>query len=193
MLVPPHPSRRLIAIGAAAMALGATGLVVEHVAAAPREAYGRLLPLNITAPARTATVGKPVAGLVVRLQNPDAEAPASRLRLLIRETNTQHVAGEVPPTPANVHVEVQEPGGWVAVALGVVDGGVIGAIGPEGGGPHVERHRRGGFAIPPGFNKSWPLRITFDQRGSYTLVVSVSPDNGSRHLAQPAFTTIEVR
>lgn len=182
----------LRAVCTAAMAVVMAGFSAAPSAAA-REPYERLLPLSLSVPAGAATAGQPWSGVVVRLQNPGNEAPAARLRLLIRGANARHGEGEVPPTPANVRVEVQEPGGWVPVSLGVVDGGVIGAIGIEGRGAHVERHQRGGFTVMRGLNKSWPLRITFDQRGSYALVVSVSPDNGSQHLAQPVFATIEVR
>jgi hypothetical protein len=75
----------------------------------------------------------------------------------------------------------------------MVEGGVMGAIGTEGVAVHEERHRRGGFAIPAGLNKTWQLRVTFDEPGTYTLVSAISPNNGSRHLAEPAHSIIEVK
>lgn len=69
----------------------------------------------------------------------------------------------------------------------------MGAIGAESVAVHRERHKRGGFAIPAGFSRTWQLRVTFGLPGTYSLVVAVSPDNGSRHLAQPAHSVIEVQ
>jgi hypothetical protein len=151
-----------------------------------------LLPLELSAPAK-ARAGQPLVGISVRLQNPGAEAPNSRLRLIIHEKD--HGAGHHELNPDNVKVEVLEGGLWKPVLLGITDGGVMGAIGGEGvaQAQHRERHKRGGFAIGGGFNKRWPLRVTFGVRGTYTLLVAVSPDNGSRHLAEPAHSNIEVQ
>jgi hypothetical protein len=130
-------------------------------------------------------------GISVRLHNPGAEAPNARLRLVIHDTERRPDRRGL--SPDNVKVEVQEGGRWKPVLLAPIDGGVMGAIGTETVAQHQERHQRGGFAISEGFDKRWPLRVTFGLAGSYTLVVAVSPDNGSRHLAQPAHSNIEVQ
>ncbi|MEQ1805694.1 MAG: hypothetical protein ABL900_09980 [Burkholderiaceae bacterium] len=161
----------------------------QSAASRAREPYERLLPLELSAPA-TARTGQPLVGISVRLQNPGAQAPNARLRLIIHEKERRPVRRDL--NPDNVKVEVQEGGLWKPVALEATDGGVMGAIGSEVVAKHQERHKRGGFAINEGFNKRWPLRVTFGVAGSYTLVVAVSPDNGSRHLAQPAYSNIEV-
>ena len=171
---------------------GGSGFGVSSAMANPQEPYSRMLPLKLTAPP-TARVGQATAGISVRLNNPGAEAPDARLRLVIHEVDHRSHGGHHELNPSNVRVEVQDGGSWQPVQLGVVDGGVMGAIGGEGAAQHRERHKRGGFAIREGFDKRWPLRVTFDVPGTFTLVVTVSPDNGSRHLAQPAHTTIEVQ
>ena len=166
---------------------------VQSANANPREQYERLLPLELSAPA-TARAGQPLVGISVRLHNPGAEAPNSRLRLIIHEKD-HGPGGHHELNPDNVKVEVLEGGLWKPVLLGITDGGVMGAIGSEevAQAQHRERHKRGGFAIREGFNKRWPLRVTFGLPGTYTLLVAVSPDNGSRHLAQPAHSNIEVQ
>lgn len=156
----------------------------------PQKPFPRLLPLQLTVPT-TAQAGVPLEGITVTLQNPGHTAPDSRLRLSIHEAN--HAAGHVGLSPATVMVEVLQGGSWVPVHLGMVDENVMGAIGAEGGAAHRERHARGGFAIPAGLNKTWQLRITFSLPGTYSLVATVSPDNGSRHLAQPAHSIIVVQ
>jgi len=156
------------------------------------EPSARMRPLQLVSPA-TAQVGRPLAGVSVSLDNPGTDAPNSRLRLIIHETNMRHGAGHRGLSPENVKVEVQEGGSWKTVQLGMVEGGVMGAIGTEGVAVHEERHRRGGFAIPAGLNKTWQLRVTFDEPGTYTLVSAISPNNGSRHLAEPAHSIIEVK
>lgn len=168
---------------------------VQTASAAPREPYGRLLPLTITAPSGAVRAGTVRSGIVVRVINNGPEAPASRLRLIIRERDHVHKGDAAELGPDSVRLEVLERGGWVPVSLGIVDGGVLGAIGAEGVGPsgHTERHRKGGLPITAGLDKSWQLRITFSHPGSYAIGAALSPDNGSRHLAQPAYTTVEVR
>lgn len=195
----------------ALMALGSSGAAV---AAAP-VTYPRLLPLQVSTPAQAQTTqaqtgqarttqaqtatgqvakaGKAGSVINVRLTNPGAEAPNARLRVIIHDKDHQHGAGSHELSPDNVKVEVQESGSWKSVLLEMVDGGVMGAIGVEGVAAHRERHKRGGFAIPAGFDKTWPLRVTFAIPGTYSVVVAVSPDNGSRHLAQPAHHIIEVQ
>lgn len=168
----------------------AGGLGTAPAGANPRQPYARLLPLELTAPG-TARAGQPLAGVKVRLQNPGAEAPNARLRLVIHDTERRPERPGL--SPDNVKIEVHESGRWKPVLLEAVDGGVMGAIGAETVARHQERHQHGGFAINEGFDKHWPLRVTFGLPGSYSLVVSVSPDNGSRHLAQPAHTNIEVQ
>lgn len=179
---------------AAVTASLAAGLCAPGAAwAQGREPYlraARVLPLELRAPA-VGRVGQPLVGLSVRLQNPGDEAPDARLRIFIHDK--EHGDGHRELNPDNVRVEVLERGGWRPVLLEIVDGGVMGAVGEEGATTHRERHRRGGFAIRAGFDRRWPFRVTFGQPGTYTVVVAVSPDNGSRHLAQPVFAHIEVR
>ena len=159
---------------------------------APLQPYPRLLPLQLSAPP-TAQAGIPLVGISVSLHNPGDAAPNARLRLIIHEKDHSHAGDHIALSPDNVKVEVLEEGAWKPVILGMVSGGVLGAIGTEGGGAHSERHERGGFAIPAGFNKTWQLRVTFSVPGIYSLVTAVSPDNGSTHLAQPAHSIIEVQ
>ena len=179
---------------AVATAWAAAGVSAPAPAAAqPREPYvryARLLPLELRGP-DVGRVGQPLPGLSVRLQNPGDEAPDARLRIFIHDK--EHGPGHHELSPDTVMVEVLERGGWSPVRLEIADGGVMGAIGEEGATEHREHHRRGGFAIGAGFDRRWPLRVTFALPGIYTVVVAVSPDNGSRHLAQPAFVHVEVR
>jgi hypothetical protein len=151
-----------------------------------------MLPLQLIAPT-TAQAGRPLVGVSVSLLNPGFDAPNARLRLIIHDKDYRHAGGHRELSPDNVKVEVQEEGSWKPVTLGMVGGGVMGAIGTEGVAAHQERHRRGGFAIPAGLNKTWQLRVTFDLPGTYSLVSAVTSDNGSRHLAQPAHSIIEVQ
>ena len=160
--------------------------------AAPLKPYPRLLPLQLTIPP-TAQTDIPLIGVSVSLKNPGNAAPNARLRLIIHDKDHAHAGGHHGLSPDSVKIEVLEEGTWKPVLLGVVSGGVLGAIGTEGGTAHRERHERNGFAIPAGMNKTWQLRLTFSEPGIYTFVAAVSPDNGSRHLAQPAHSIIEVQ
>lgn len=157
----------------------------------PLKPYPRLLPLQLIAPP-IAQAGIPLDGISVSLRNPGEPAPNARLRLMIHEKDHGHAMDHPELSPDNVTVEVLEGGAWKPVMLGMVAGGVMGAIGSEGAA-HRERHERNGFEIPAGLNKTWQLRVTFSLPGTYSFVTAVSPDNGSRHLAQPAHSTIEVR
>ncbi len=157
----------------------------------PLKPYPRLLPLQLSVPP-TAQAGIPLTGVSVSLRNPGNEAPNSRLRLIIHDKD-HHAVGHHGLSLEDVKVEVLEEGVWKPVLLGVVSGGVMGAIGTEGVSAHRERHERNGFALPAGLNKTWQLRLTFSVPGIYTFVAAVSPDNGSRHLAQPAHSIIEVQ
>lgn len=170
----------------------AQGEVRQPPRAAPPEPYPRLLPMQLVAPA-IAQAGMPLEGISVSMRNPGDEAPNARLRLIIHDKDHRHDGVHQELSPDNVKLEVQEGDSWKPVLLGVVEGGVIGAIGSEGVVAHRERHRRGGFAIPSGMDKTWQLRLTFGVPGTYTLVSAISPNNGSLHLAQPAHTTIEVQ
>lgn len=159
---------------------------------APLKPYPRLLPLQLIAPP-IAQAGIPIDGVSVNLLNPGDAAPNARLRLIIHDKDQVHAIDHPELSPDNVTVEVLEDGAWKPVLLAMVAGGVMGAIGTEGVPEHRERHERNGFEIPAGFNKTWQLRVTFSVPGTYTLVTAVSPDNGSRHLAQPAHSVIEVQ
>ncbi len=159
---------------------------------APSEPYPLMLPLHLIAPP-TAQAGTPLIGVSVSLVNPGSEAPNARLRLIIHDKDYRHTGGHRELSPDNVKVEVKEGRSWKSVTLGMVEGGVMGAIGTEGVAVHHEHHKRGGFAIPAGLDKTWQLRVTFGLPGTYSLVSAVSPDNGSRHLAQPAHSIIEVQ
>lgn len=182
----------------AAAPVGATATVtaqnpdVRPGKAAPPEPSPRMLALQLSAPL-TAQAGVPLVGISVSLGNPGTEAPNARLRLIIHDKDHRAVGGHRELSPGNVKVEVREGETWKPVLLGMVEGGVMGAIGTEGGASHRQRHRRGGFAIPAGLSKTWQLRVTFGLPGTYSLVSAVSPDNGSRHLAQPAHSIIEVK
>ena len=165
----------------------------EHPSKAPPlKPYPRLLPLQLRAPA-TAQLGKPVVGVSVTLHNPGKPAPDARLRLIIHDKNYNRSGDHLELSPDNVKLEVLEGTLWKPVHLGSVENGVMGAIGTEMGTAHRERHKRGGFAIPAGLNKTWQLRLTISLPGTYSLVAAVSPDNGSRHLARPAHSIIEVQ
>jgi hypothetical protein len=180
------------ATGTASVAAGGGERALPPARTAPRAPYPRKLPLELSAPA-TAQTGVPLVGVSVSFSNPGAEAPNARLRLIIHFKDHRDAGGHRQLSPDNVKIEVQEGGAWKPVLLGMVGGGVMGAIGSEGGAAHQERHQRGGFAIPAGLNRTWQLRLTFGLPGTYTLVSAVSPDNGSRHLAQPAHSVIEVQ
>lgn len=166
---------------------------IHHpVNAPPLKPYPRLLPLQLSAPT-LAQVGEPLDGVSITLRNPGNSAPAARLRLIIHHKVRGQPGTNPALTPDTVKVEVLENGSWIPVVLGMTEGGVMGAIGTEGVAAHRERYQRGGFAIPAGLHKTWQLRVTFNSPGIYTFVAAVSPDNGSRHLAQPAHADIEVQ
>lgn len=158
----------------------------------PLKPYPRLLPLQLVAPS-IAQAGTPITEVNVSLHNPGRPAPNARLRLIIHHKEVRHVGEHHALSADNVKVEVLEEGTWKTVLLGMIENGVIGAIGPEGVAEHHERYKRGGFAIPAGMKKTWQLRVTFNFPGIYSLVAAVSPDNGSRHLARPAHSIIEVQ
>ena len=156
----------------------------------PLKPYPRLLPLELIAP-QTAQADIPLNQVKVILRNPGDSAPNASLRLIIHEKNHNHSEGHLNLSPGNVKLEVLEGTSWMPVMLDMVDKSVLGVIGVEGS--HTEHHKRGGFTIPAGFNKSWQLRVTFSLPGTYQLIVALSPDNGSRHLSRPAHSTIVVQ
>lgn len=159
---------------------------------APLKPYPRLLPLRLQLPS-IANVGMPIEGVSVNLRNPGGSAPNARLRLLIHDSVHRKFGTASALSPKNVKLELFERGVWKPVELGVVEGGLMGAIGREGLKEHRERYHRGGFSIPRGLDKTWQLRLTIDLAGSYTLVAAVSPDNGSRHIANPVHAVIDVQ
>lgn len=151
-----------------------------------------LLPLQLIAPP-TAEAGIPLVGVSVNLLNPGDAAPDASLRLIIHEKDHRHYGDRNELSPDTIKVEVLEEGSWKPVLLRMVNEAVMGAIGTEGVTTHRELYKHGGFAIPAGLNKTWPLRVTFSLPGTYSLIVAVSPDNGSTHLAQPAHSIIVVQ
>lgn len=159
---------------------------------APLKPYPRLLPLQISAPTN-AQVDIPLDDITINLDNPGGAAPNARLRIMIHDKDHRLDTEHHDLNTNNIKVEVQEGENWKPVVLGMIEDGVMGAIGSEGVTEHRERHKRGGFAIPPGAKKSWRLRMTFSLPGTYSLVAAVSPDNGSRHIAQPVNTVIVVQ
>lgn len=142
------------------------------------------LNLSISGP-KTAKVNKALSGLNIKLVNPGEEAQDSRLRLFI------HDGADRDFNFGDIKIDVQEQGGWQPLQVEFIDGGVMGTIGQEGK-EHKQNHARGGFKIAKNFNNVWQIRVTFAQPGQYQLVVAVSPDNGSSHLAQPAAYNLEV-
>lgn len=159
---------------------------------APLQPYPRLLALKLNAPT-SAQVDVPFDDININLDNVGDAAPNARLRIIIHAKNYHSDTDQAELNPSTVKVEVQEGEVWKPIVLGMVENGVMGAIGAEGAAEHRERHKRGGFAIPPKSNQAWRLRMTFSVPGTYSVVAAVSPDNGSRHIAQPAFTTIVVQ
>ena len=158
----------------------------------PLKPYPRLLPLELTAPP-TAAAGKSITDVYVSLSNPGDSAPNSRLRLIIHNMDKSRAGGYRDLSPSIVTVEVLENGSWVPVLLSMVEGNLMGAIGADTGTTHSELYKRGGFEIPAGLSKTWQFRVTFSMPGTYSIVAAVSPDNGSRHVAQPAHSIIQVQ
>jgi hypothetical protein len=182
-----------VALNVAATAASQSPQVLAQANVPPLKPYPRLLPLQLISPT-LAYAGTPLEGVSVSLQNPGgAPAPNARLRLIIHNQAPTNAGGHHTLSPGSVKIEVLEGGAWKPVTLGMVAGSLTGAIGPEGVVIHNERYKRNGFAIPAGLNKTWQLRLTFSTPGTYTFVTAVSPDNGSRHLAQPAHSTIVVQ
>lgn len=142
------------------------------------------LGLTLTGP-QTAPSGYPVEGIDVKLVNQESnDAPASRLRLFIHdELDRDLQAGDIA-------IDILEGGDWLALPLEPIDGGVMAVIG-SAGLPHDEYHEKGGFSIDKKTIKEWHFRVTLALEGHYSVVVAVSPDNGSTHLAQPASLELE--
>ncbi len=134
----------------------------------------------------TTKVGQPLVGINATLINPGPATQNARLRLIVHDGFDRDLKA------GDIKIDVQEGSSWVSLPLEPIDGGVMGAIGIDGSG-HSQRHQSGGFAIPANLNKLWPLRITFLLPGVYQLVMTVSPDNGSTHLATPSVTTLEAQ
>lgn len=143
-------------------------------------------PLTLTAVGpHNAKAGSPLNGIKVQLINPGLAVRDSRLRLFIHD-GLDRVLG-----PDDIKIDVREGRGWKPVQVEAIDGGVMGAVGAAGKS-HSERHQRGGFAIGGNTKKAWQLRVTFRSAGRYSMVLSVSPDNGATQLAQPASYDVEV-
>lgn len=142
------------------------------------------LGLTLTGP-KTAPSGYPVDGIKVKLVNQDAtDAPASRLRLFIHDELDRDLQA------SDIKIDVLEGSDWQALSLEPIDGGVMAAIG-SAGLPHDDNHEKGGFSIDKKTIKEWRLRVTLALAGHYSVVVAVSPDNGSTHLAKPASLKLE--
>jgi hypothetical protein len=129
--------------------------------------------------------GKPMDNVEINLVNPGKEAVDSRLRLFIHDLEDREVQTN------DIKIEIREKQGWRQLSVEVIDGGVMTSIGKEGNKDN-ENHKKGGFHINKNANQVWQIRLTFRLPGQYTLVVAVSPDNGSSHLAKPANMKIEV-
>ncbi len=153
---------------------------------APSAWAGSMPPvtLAVTGP-QTATAGKPLKGIKVRLRNPGLAVRDSRLRLTIHDGADRALG------PDDIKVDVREGKSWQPVQVNAIDGGVIGAIGAAGK-PHDELHQSGGFAIGANAKKAWQLRVRFRLPGHYSMVLTVSPDNGATQLAKPASYSVEV-
>jgi hypothetical protein len=171
-----------LAVTWAVMALAAVSVSTGEWGAQPAWADNREthlpLTLTVTGPATSAIAGTPLEGINVRLLNAGLALRDSRLRLFIHDDKARSVNVD------DIKIDVQEAGEWKPVLVETIDGGVMGAIGAEGDA-HKEPHKSGGFAIGERANKVWLLRITFRLSGHYSMVMSVSPDNGETQLAQP--------
>jgi hypothetical protein len=72
-----------------------------------------------------------------------------------------------------------------------IDTAIEAAKGIGAGKSYQGSHQRGGFAIGKNANIQWRLQLTFAVAGRYSVVMAVSPDNGSTHLAQPISFNVE--
>lgn len=167
------------------MALMSGEWAVQTAMAAP------LLNFNLVGPQtigpQMAQTGIPLTGINVHLVNTGTTARQdARLRILIHQDEAVHRDLQAD----DIQIDVLEGTSWIPVPLKPIDDGVMGAIGAEGSG-HKELHHRGGFAIPAKLNRVWQLRITLRLPGLYTMVTTVSPDNGNTHLTQPLNITLE--
>lgn len=167
------------------MALMSGEWAVQTAMAAP------LLNFNLVGPQtigpQMAQTGIPLTGINVHLVNTGTTARQdARLRIFIHQDEAVHRDLQAD----DIQIDVLEGTSWIPVPLKPIDDGVMGAIGTEGSG-HKELHHRGGFAIPAKLNRVWQLRITLRLPGLYTMVTTVSPDNGNTHLTQPLNITLE--
>jgi len=167
------------------MALMSGEWAVQTAMAAP------LLNFNLVGPQtigpQMAQTGIPLTGINVHLVNTGTTARQdARLRIFIHQDEAVHRDLQAD----DIQIDVLEGTSWIPVPLKPIDDGVMGAIGTEGSG-HKELHHRGGFAIPAKLNRVWQLRITLRLPGVYTMVTTVSPDNGNTHLTQPLNITLE--
>jgi hypothetical protein len=177
--------RAVLRSGLMLMLAAAVVAAVELITHASAQANSQPpLTLTLTGP-HTAGVDTPLDGINVRLINSGLAVRDSRLRLLIHDEMNREVLAN------DIKIDVLEGGDWKPVQIETIDGGVMGAIGTAGQ-PHKELHKRGGFAIGNKADKSWRLRVTFHWNGRYSIVATVSPDNGATQLAQPAGLNVEV-
>ncbi len=142
------------------------------------------LMLEVSGPVK-ARAGVPLEGMTVRLANTGLALRDSRLRLFVHDQQERSVDS------GDIKIEVREKNAWKPVLAEPIDEGVMGAIGAEGEA-HKEPHKNGGFALGNKANKVLQLRLTFAMPGRYTLVLSVTPDNGETQLAQPVSVDLEV-
>jgi hypothetical protein len=141
------------------------------------------LGLSITGP-QTTTVGNALKGLTIKLANTGQAAQNSKLRLLV------HHQADYAIKAGDIKIDVLEQRTWQPLQVELIDSGIMGVI-SETGKSHNRNHKHGGFAIPAKKHQTWQIRITFAIAGSYNMVVAVSPDNGSTHLAQPVSYRLE--
>ncbi len=175
---PNRGALTLAAVAAAALTAGGWGLQAAQADATPP------VTLTVTGPNIT-KAGSTLTGIMVQLHNPGLAVRDSRLSLTIHDGIDRALGAD------DIKIDVQEGAAWRPVQIEAIDGGVMGAIGMAGES-HSGPHQSGGFAIGNNAKKAWQLRVRFRLAGHYKMVLTVSPDNGSTQLAQPASYSVEV-
>ncbi|GAB6141631.1 hypothetical protein JCM14076_23600 [Methylosoma difficile] len=168
-----------------ALSLAIVIVTTGMMAGGPQTAWADTPPLSLTLKGpEIVQSGKPIDTVEVRLVNPGKETADSRLRLFIHDKDDREIQA------SDINIDIREKKGWRQLSVEIIDGGVMAAIGEEGDTDN-EHHKKGGFPINKNATQVWQIRLTFRLPGQYTLVVAVSPNNGSTHLAKPASMKIE--